>query len=73
MVDPTAAGDSFVGAFCTGIACGWKVEETMAFANQVASRTVSAAGAMPSLPTLGAVERFIEEKGFRKPDFSRLR
>ena len=73
VVDPTAAGDSFVGAFCTGIACGWKVEETMAFANQVASRTVSAAGAMPSLPTLGAVERFIEEKGFRKPDFSRLR
>lgn len=54
-VDPTAAGDSFVGAFCVGICRGMDVEKALCFANHVASLTVSKMGAMPSLPTLDEV------------------
>lgn len=73
VVDPTAAGDSFVGAFCTGVVCGWRPDEAMAFANAVASRTVSAKGAMPSLPTLAAVEAYLAQKGLAVPDVASLR
>lgn len=54
-VDPTAAGDSFVGAFCTGYCSGLDIEESMDFANRAAAVTVSGMGAIPSLPTLGQV------------------
>lgn len=55
-VDPTAAGDSFVAAFCTAL-CGGKSEgEAMNFANRTAAITVTKMGAMPSLPTLQEVE-----------------
>ena len=55
VVDPTAAGDSFVGAFCTAICAGLKPAEAMVFANHTASITVSRMGAQPSLPTLEMV------------------
>jgi len=55
-VDPTAAGDSFIGAFCCGVCCGWDWESVLAFANQTAAITVSNMGAIPSLPMLADVE-----------------
>ena len=55
VVDPTAAGDSFVGAFCTAICAGLQPTEAMVFANHTASITVSRMGAQPSLPTLEMV------------------
>lgn len=61
-VDPTAAGDSFVGALSVGLSCGWGYEETLKFANHTAALTVSAMGAMPSLPTLDKVEAFLKER-----------
>ncbi len=61
-VDPTAAGDSFVGAFCVGSCCGWGYEDLLKFANHTAALTVSAMGAMPSLPTLEKVEAFLKER-----------
>lgn len=54
-VDPTAAGDSFVGAFCVAICRGLNAEQAMCFANHAAALTVSRMGAMPSLPTLEEV------------------
>lgn len=57
-VDPTAAGDSFVAAFCTGMSCGWDFKESLEFANCTAALTVSKKGAMPSLPDLKAVKQF---------------
>ncbi len=54
-VDPTAAGDSFVAAFCTALCRGMSAPEAMAFANRTAAVTVSRMGAMPSLPTLKEV------------------
>lgn len=51
-VDPTAAGDSFIGAFSLAISNGVDTEKALLFGNLVASITVETLGAMPSLPTL---------------------
>lgn len=72
-VDPTAAGDSFVGAFSVGHSCGWGYEETLRFANHTAALTVSAMGAMPSLPSLDKVEKFLKERTGTVPDTSVLK
>ena len=56
VVDPTAAGDSFIGAFSTAIAGGLPVADAMVFANHVASITVSGRGAQSSLPSRKTVE-----------------
>lgn len=59
-VDPTAAGDSFIGAFCASI-CRMgdtSIRDALAFANRTAALTVTRMGAIPSLPTLAEVEAF---------------
>lgn len=63
VVDPTAAGDSFVGAFCYAKASGMGDEEALRFSNHTASITVSRMGAMPSLPVLKEVLAYMSEKG----------
>ena len=55
VVDPTAAGDSFVGAFCTAVCMGAAHREALTFANYTANITVSHMGAQPSLPMLSRV------------------
>ena len=55
-VDPTAAGDSFVGSFCVATCAGFEAEEALRFANCTAALTVSKMGAMPSLPSLEEVK-----------------
>ena len=67
-VDPTAAGDSFVGAFCSAICAGMEPEEALRFANHTAALTVSAMGAMPSLPWLDQVKAMLPWK----PELSAL-
>ncbi len=54
-VDPTAAGDSFIGAFCTAVCLGRDAESSLRFANRTAAHTVTRMGAVPSLPTLQEV------------------
>ena len=71
--DPTAAGDSFVGAFCTAACLGLNINDTLRFANHVAALTVCGYGALPSLPTLAQVEEFMKQKGEALIDFSRLK
>ena len=61
-VDPTAAGDSFVGAFCVATCRGMEPEDALRFANNTAAITVTAIGAMPSLPKLDRVLAAMEEK-----------
>lgn len=63
--DPTAAGDSFVGAFCTAICAGISDEDALVFANHTAALTVSKVGAMPSLPTLNEVEILLAKDGIK--------
>jgi ribokinase len=73
VVDPTAAGDSFVAAFCVGVCCGWSWESILQFANYTASLTVSKLGAMPSLPGLEQVESLLFNKTCTRVDTIKLR
>lgn len=72
VADPTAAGDSFVGAFCTGVCCGWNWDTILTFANHTAAITVSKMGAMPSLPTLDMVMRGMVQRGISLPEIDLL-
>lgn len=63
VADPTAAGDSFIAAFCTALSLGADHESALRFANYTAHITVSRMGAQPSLPTLGEVLRLMEKDG----------
>lgn len=65
VIDPTAAGDSFVAAFCYAICNGLEVKEALCFANHTAALTVSKMGAMPSLPSLDAVETLLVRRGYQ--------
>ena len=60
--DPTAAGDSFVAAFCTGLTAGLSRQQALEFASHTAAITVSRMGAMPSLPSAEEVISLIRER-----------
>lgn len=59
VVDTTAAGDAFVGAFAVGLAEGRTVREAAAWGNAAGALAVTRAGAQPSLPTRAELERFL--------------
>ena len=63
VTDTTAAGDSFVGAFCTAVCRGLAMEHALCFANHTAAITVSRMGAMPSLPVFDEVLALMKERG----------
>lgn len=60
VVDPTAAGDSFTGAFCSAVCMGTTPDEALDFANYTATITVSKMGAIASLPTLEQVRSLMD-------------
>lgn len=72
VADPTAAGDSFVAAFCTGLTAGLPQSEALAFASHTAAITVSRMGAMPSLPTISEVQALIRERNYQGFDAALL-
>ena len=72
VADPTAAGDSFVGALCVGLTIGLSQAQALDFASHTAAITVSRLGAMPSLPTLAEVKAFLRERDCRSFDLSKL-
>lgn len=61
--DPTAAGDSYVGALCYALSCGISTENAMDFAAATASITVSRMGAQPSLPYRADVIHLLKSIG----------
>lgn len=63
VCDPTAAGDSFVAAFCTGVTSGLGEREALEFASHVSALTVCGMGAIPSLPTTEQVRELMESRG----------
>lgn len=60
VVDPTAAGDSFTGAFCCGICMGMDEKEALKFASYAATLTVSKMGAQSSIPFYDDVLKIME-------------
>ena len=70
--DPTAAGDSFVASFCTGVTAGLPEGEALAFASHAAAITVSRMGATPSLPVLEEVQALLRERSFAGFDAAEL-
>ena len=72
VLDPTAAGDSFVGAFATGVCAGMDHGQALTFANYTATLTVSRMGAQPSLPTVREVAAFMRREAPSDFDLSLL-
>lgn len=56
VVDSTAAGDAFNGAFASSISDGHSIEESIEFANKVASISVTRMGAQSSMPFLNEIK-----------------
>lgn len=70
--DPTAAGDSFVGSFVTGVCAGMDHEQALVFASYAATLAVSKTGAQPSLPYLTEVIDLLVREGEQRVDFQLL-
>ena len=68
VVDPTAAGDSFVAAFCTALSAGLPQPQALSFASHAAAITVSRMGAIPSLPELADVRALLRERAYEGLD-----
>lgn len=66
VVDTTAAGDAFVGAFATRLAGGDEILEAVTWAQAAAALSVTKLGAQPSLPTLTQVAHMLKEGKARK-------
>ena len=72
VLDPTAAGDSFVGAFATGVCAGMDHWQALTFASYTATLTVSRMGAQPSLPTVREVAALMKREAPSGFDLSLL-
>ncbi|MBM7622546.1 ribokinase [Sporohalobacter salinus] len=63
VVDTTAAGDAFAGAFAYGLQQGWNEDRSIKFASQIAALAVTKLGAQSSLPKKREVRKFQQERG----------
>ena len=73
VVDPTAAGDSFVAAFCVAVSYGVSIRDALKFANCVGSLTVSKMGAQTSLSTLDEVFEFMKIRKIDTTPFNNIK
>ncbi|MDX2272261.1 MAG: ribokinase [Cyanobacteriota bacterium] len=61
VVDTTAAGDSFCGAFAVSLLEGHPLHQALAFANAAAALTVTQKGSQPSLPHRQQIDDFLAD------------
>jgi ribokinase len=61
VVDTTAAGDAFVGAFAVALAEGRSTREAAIWGNAAGALAVTRAGAQPSLPTRAELAMFLSQ------------
>lgn len=62
-VDTTAAGDTFLGYFCAGLAKGDNLREIMRRASAASAIAVTIHGAAVSIPGAASVEEFLSDHG----------
>jgi ribokinase len=62
VVDTTAAGDTFVGAFAVGLARGLSIDDASMEAQFGAALTVTRLGAQTSIPHRAEVEQFMRSR-----------
>ena len=62
LIDPRAAGDAFIGAFCTRICTDDSVGKVLSIANYTAALSIATPGAIESLPTSKKVREYMEQK-----------
>jgi ribokinase len=63
VIDSTAAGDAFIGAFSSRIIQGHSLSDAARFANCAGALTVTRRGAQTSLPTLEEMNKYLSEIG----------
>jgi ribokinase len=61
VVDTTAAGDAFAGAFAVALKDGLSIKEAAEWGNAAGALAVTRPGAQPSLPTRQELLSFIEK------------
>jgi ribokinase len=61
VVDTTAAGDAFVGAFAVALTEGHPAQTAASWGNAAGALAVTRAGAQPSLPSRSEFENFLSE------------
>ena len=66
VVDSTAAGDAFVGAFAAAIAEGKSPREAVRWANAAGALAATRLGAQPSLPFRDELEAFLKRDQYRR-------
>jgi ribokinase len=59
VVDTTAAGDAFVGAFAVALTQGLSTQESAAWGNAAGALAVTRPGAQPSLPNRAELDEFL--------------
>lgn len=62
LIDPRAAGDAFIGAFCTRICTDDSIGKVLSIANYAAALCISTQGSMESLPTAKQIRKYMEQK-----------
>ncbi len=62
VVDTTAAGDAFAGAFAVALGEGLSIQEAATWGNAAGALTVTRAGAQPSLPWRDEFNHFLAER-----------
>ncbi len=68
VVDTTAAGDTYNGAYAVAVAEGLTIEAAMRFASAAAGISVTRRGAQSSIPNRADVEQFLASQMFAFPE-----
>jgi ribokinase len=66
VVDTTACGDAFAGAFASAIERGDPIQTAVAFGNAAGALAATQPGALPSLPDHAAISTFLPEHNYDK-------